>query len=289
MKYFFSISLILLLSFCNNKEEEAGTNNEQSRVDSISRLLAARDSAVSEFLASFNEIERTLDSVAKKQNLININVTRQKGEMKTDFKKRINSQISAINDLLEKNKKQIETLNIKLKNSRFKINEFQNIINTLNEQITQKNDELAALNDRLSSVNLQMVKLRTSLDTLSGINYIQSETISAQTASIQTAYYIVGKSKQLREMKIIDKSGGLLGMGKTAKLSPEFDAYNFTRIDYNQLLSIPLNNRKVKVVTTHPEDSYVLDRNAENMYTMIRIIKPEKFWSANKFLVIVTD
>lgn len=157
----------------------------------------------------------------------------------------------------------------------------------MNDQLTQKYTELEALNQRLRALNEQLVKLQNSVDTLSTANNEQSELIAAQTASMRTAYYVVGNSKKLARMKVIDKHGGLLGLGKSSKLSPAFNPEHFTKVDYTQVLSIPIHSKKAKVITTHPSDSYQLVKNEKNQYTMLMIINPEKFWSASKFLVIV--
>lgn len=279
--------LLFVFAACRNVETDTAEDAVHNRqLDSMTNLLIQKDSSVSAFLVSFNEIEKNLDSVARKQNIISFDVDKNHGDLRKDVKARINEQITAINALMEKNKKQVEELNRKLKKSNLKIGEFQNIISTLNNQLAQKNTELASLNKRLQALSAQVVQLQVSVDTLSSANYEQSEMIASQTASIHTAYYLVGKLKDLAEMKVIDKDGGLLGIGKTAKLSSEFNPENFTKIDYTHVLTIPINSKKAKIITTHPAGSYVLDKDANNKYTALRIILPEKFWSASKFLVI---
>lgn len=159
----------------------------------------------------------------------------------------------------------------------------------MKEQVTQKNTELAALNERLKALTAQLARLQTSVNTLSNTNYKQSELIAAQKASIRTAWFIVGGSKELVRLKVVDKKGGLLGMGRSSKLSPDFDTNHFTRVDYHEVLNIPINSRKATVVTTHPAGSYVLEKNKQNRFTSLRIIQPEKFWSASKFLVVINS
>ncbi|MGZ4038226.1 MAG: hypothetical protein ACXVPQ_10395, partial [Bacteroidia bacterium] len=86
--------------------------------------------------------------------------------------------------------------------------------------------------------------------------------------------------------KIIDKTGGLLGIGKTSRLNSEIDPGNFTKIDYTKVQSIPINSRKAKLVTTHPSDSYTWNKENDQI-TALTITQPEKFWSASKYLVVV--
>lgn len=279
----------IVLSACNNEAEREKEQKQFSyKLDSISLIANAKDSTINDLLLSFNEIKQNLDSVAMRQNIISTEVSAQKGDLVGDAKNQINVQISAINDFLKQNRKKIADLNRKLKKNSINIDQFQKMITNLNEEIAQKNSELQTLNDRLTSVNAQVAQLQTSVEKLNDMNTIQSQTIADQTAAMHTAYYIVGESKDMEKKKIIDRKGGVLGMGKTAKLNSDLDKNNFTRIDYTQVLIIPINSKKAKVITTHPSDSYLLDKeNGE--FTNLRIIQPDKFWSETKYLAVLKD
>ena len=80
-----------------------------------------------------------------------------------------------------------------------------------------------------------------------------------------------------------------MGLGKTARLNSNIDNNKYTKIDYTQTMTIPINSDGVKIVTSHPADSYTLDKDAKNkdMVINLTITNPEKFWSASKYLVIV--
>src|SRR4051812_13882221 len=99
------VAVSLLLTACSNGDLTVTKSEHDNKMDSVNTIVAARDSAVNDLLGSFNEIERNLDSVTMKQNLISMNVIDRKGELKTSVKERINMQIAAINDLMEQNKK----------------------------------------------------------------------------------------------------------------------------------------------------------------------------------------
>lgn len=281
------LATVILLSSCN-QEAEIEQKKLSYKLDSISMVASSKDSMINDLLFSFNDIKQNLDSVALMQNIISTEVETPGGKFVSNTKNRINSQIASINNLLNQNKAKIAELNRKLKNNSLKINEFQKMIASLNEEISSKNMELQTLNEKLNSANTQMAQLQTSIDTLSSTSASQSKIIADQIASIHTAYYLVGKSKEMEQKKIINKTGGVLGMGKTPKLNSDIDNNNFTRIDYTQVLNIPINSKKAKVITTHPTDSYMLEKeNGE--YTNLRIIQPDKFWSTSKYLAVLND
>ncbi|MES2140602.1 MAG: hypothetical protein V4511_12920 [Bacteroidota bacterium] len=281
------MATVILLSSCN-QEAEMQQKKLAYQLDSLSVVASTKDSTINDLLFSFNDIKQNLDSVALMQNIISTEVEMPGGKFVSNTKNRINSQISSINNLLNQNKAKIAELNRKLKNNSLKINEFQKMIASLNEDISAKNMELQTLNEKLNSANLQMAQLQTSIDTLSNTSASQSKLIADQITSIHTAYYLVGKSKEMEKMKIINKTGGVLGMGKTPKLNADVDKNNFTQIDYTQVVNIPINSKKAKVITTHPSDSYTLEKeNGE--YTNLRIIQPDKFWSTSKYLAVLND
>jgi predicted nucleic acid-binding Zn-ribbon protein len=274
----------ILFSACNNHEAE--DKKVSSKMDSLSYILNARDSTINDLLTSFTEVQKNLDSVSIKQNLVSLKVSNQKGEFKKNIKDEINEEINNINNIIEQNRLKIEELSSKLKKSTNRIGAFQKMIKDLNEQIMQKNSESEALNGRLDELRIQVIQLQTSVDTLTKSNDSKSSYIASQTEALHTAFYLVGKSKELAEMKVIDKSGGLLGIGKTSKLSPDFDTKNFTKIDYTKMMTIPIDSKDVKIVTTHPTGSYTIDMENKK-YTNLRITQPEQFWSASKYLVVL--
>ncbi len=286
MKNFIIISAALLVITACNQNELADSKREK---DSLMSVINERDSFINDYISSFNEVEQNLDSVAIRQHIIAINSDKA-GELKTTQKSRINAEIAAINNLMDQNRKKIAELNRKIKNSTNKNLQHVKMIATLNDQIIKKDIELADLNTRLNALNAQVATLETSVDTLTVLNDAQAQTITDKTTALHTAYYVVGKSNELQDAKIIDRKGGLLGIGKTSKLSEDFDNSKFTRIDYSQTNSISVNS-DMKIITNHPSSSYTLDKDDKDkdFVKNIVITNSEMFWSASKYLVVVRN
>jgi DNA repair exonuclease SbcCD ATPase subunit len=275
----------ILASACNQAE----LDKSKKQNDSLLTIINEREASLTDFVISFNEVERNLDSVAERQNIIVLN-SDENGELKATQKSRINAEIEAINKLMEKNSKTIAELINKQKNSLNKNKELEKMIFTLNNQLVLKQIELTELNIRLKNLDTEVAELKNCVDTLIRDSNAKSITIANDTRSRHTAYYVTGKSKELQEANIIDRKGGLLGMGKTSKLSPDIDNTKFTQIDYTQITTIAINGA-IKIITTHPTDSYELDMDpkVKNLVLNILITNPEKFWSASKYLVVVKD
>lgn len=283
--------LVLLLTSCNNGELSRSQQQRDSLMTALRQKEASleeRETALNEFIESFNEVETNLDCVAVRQRLIYSTTEKSKGEMQGTQREKINAQIHAINDLMESNRKTIADLEKKLKRSGGKNRKLQKTVETLQAQLARKDEELAALNKKLNALNLQVAQLQTSLDSAMANTGRQSRTIEEQITALHTAYYIVGRGKDLRSANIIDKKGGLLGIGRTSKLTQGFDRSKFTRIDYTKNTSIAVNSKQVRVVTHHPADSYKLDKDPSNKGVVKNLVisDPERFWSVSKFLVI---
>lgn len=274
-----SASLVMMVSCKNPLTDEKVI----AQRDSLIAVIDERESSVNDFMNSFNEVERNLDLVSSKQNIIVNNSFRE--DIKATQKDRINKEIIAINELMDRNTQKIKELSKKLNRTDKKNKQLAKTIDFLNNQLTQKYAELTELNKQLNSLNTQVTLLNIYVDTLSSQNMAQMQTINSKTKELHTAYYIVGTSKELEKANLIDKKGGLLGMGRTAQLSENLDRNMFVQIDYTEMTSIPINSKNMKLVTTHPSDSYTLDKT-EKMVNNIVITNPEKFWSASKYLVV---
>lgn len=283
-KIVFAVISILSLAACKPNESA----KSDPKIDSLTAVIYEKDASINDFVNSFNEIESNLAAVSEKQKIIS-SYAGLKGELNKDKKERINAEIAAINELMTKNRNEIEALTKKLKGSKHKNALLEKTIATLTEQLSQKDMELVSLNQQLALLDSKITTLKTVVDSLSRENYVKSEIINVQTANLHSAYYKVGKKKELKEEKIIQQKGGILGIGKTVTLSENFDTSKFTAIDYTQTTNIPIESDNVKIITNHPTDSYTLveDKTKEPVVTNLAVISPEKFWSASKYLVIV--
>lgn len=284
MKYYtFIAGAAILLTACN-RQELADSNRER---DSLLTVLTQREAVLTEFISSFNEVESNLDSVAARQHLIRQHAG-ETGELKSDQKTRINDEIAAINNLMDENRKRIAGLEKKIKGADRQNAQLMKTIAMLKDQIVQKDMELTELNAQLASIHVQVEQLETSVNALTEENEIQSQKIADETRALHTAYYRIGKSSELQDAKIIDRKGGLLGIGRTSSLRGDFDNSKFTRIDYTETGTIAVNS-DMKIITSHPSDSYKLDKDDQkkNSIRNIVITNPEKFWSASKYLVVV--
>lgn len=96
-------------------------------------------------------------------------------------------------------------------------------------------------------------------------------------------YYIVGTEKELREAQIINKQGFI---GRTLTVNKTDNLASFTKSDSRLLSEVPIGQKKVSVVTTHPEESYELVTDADKVVLKLLITDPVRFWESSKILIV---
>lgn len=286
-KILFYVLVASIFVSCQN----TGNNEELEKLKAENARLQgeaySRDSTINDYLMSFNQIQENLAVIREKENIITINA-KSGNELQQDDRDKINNDIQLINELMEKNKKKIASLRKKIKNADLKIAEFEKMIAMLNEQLADKDKEIAGLKEQLLALNFTIDKLNAKVDTLIEESEVKTEVINKQTDELNTAYYVIGTYKELKEHKILSKSGGFIGIGKTEKVQQDFDQNYFTKIDIRKSTEFPLNAKKAELVTAHPSDSYKLDTKDKKV-VKITITNPDKFWKASKYLVIKVD
>jgi len=289
MKKYLLILLVSAFIFgCKDHEAENKIAKLQHEKDSLQSMSNSKDSSINTFVNSFNDIEANLDSVKKHQSLITLS-SKNKGEMSSNAKDRINEDIRMINELMDENKKKLAYLNEKLRQSDYKMSSLEKMISTLKAQLISKDSELVDLNKQLLAVNANVVQLKSNIEELKANGEKQAQTIQEQTNLLNTAYYIVGTYKELKAKKVLDKDGGFLGIGSSEKVKPDFNQNAFTKIDITQTNNITIEHKKAELMPLFPEGSYRLEKNDKKVFTKLIITNPDKFWEASKYLVIVTD
>jgi predicted RNase H-like nuclease (RuvC/YqgF family) len=278
------VAAAMMLTGCENYKQQAEALTHQR--DSLLAVGNANNQTIDEYISSFNEVEGNLNAIAQKQNAIAVSAERNP-EMAKTTKERINSEIEAINQMMAENKTRVAELEKKLKHSNGKLGKLEKMVATLKEQLTQKEAELASLNQQLSKLNVDLATLKTNFDSLNTQNQNHVQVIADQTTKLHTAFYTVGPYKKLRDQKVVAKQGGVLGLGSKTNLVPAIKNESFTKIDYTQTATIPINSKNAELVTTHPADSYKVERT-NDMISDLVITDPDKFWSASKYLVVVT-
>lgn len=286
-KVLFVLSVVILAS-CGHKKEIA---RMQAKQDSISQLGVQKDNTILQYIGAMNDIQMNLDSIKTLEKIVTVQAA-PGTEVKAEAKQRILEDIAQINSLLQKNKELVKALQGKLRNSNMKVAELEKMIELLNKQIADKDAEVADLKTQLEKLNMDVASLNQKVETITKESEqtikAKNEVIDAKTNELNTAYYGFGTKKELETKNVIEKEGGVLGMGKTLKMKKDFDASFFMKVDIRQFNQLPLNTKRAKLVTVHPAGSYHFSGTDKKVESLV-IDKPEEFWSTSKYLLIVVE
>jgi hypothetical protein len=274
-----TIGSLTITSCGGDKEKEVNplADSLQSVNGELNGKLGEKELALQEFITNFNEIQENLNAIKEKEKIVSSNSAQGDVKSKED---QIKEDIQAIYDLMSKNKNRIGSLTQKLKNSNLKLEGLEKMIENLQNSINLKDEEIADLKTRMEGLNIELSNLTT--------NYQEVETENqVKTNEINTAYYAIGTSKELKEKNVISKEGGFIGIGKTTKVKSDFNKEYFTKVNIEQTASINIGAKKAKIITTHPSSSYKII--GEKPVEKIEITNAKEFWSASKYLVIIIE
>ena len=288
MKKYLLLLLIPVFFACGRqakKEAEA----LKSRNDSLMTTSLQKDEALSEFIASINDIQSTLDTIKMKENIIALSTDRG-GELKVSAKKQIKSDIQTIYALMLKNKQTLRDLQKRMKGSNLQVAELQKLVDRINTEIAMKNAEIEELRGNLEKMNISVDAANLMIDDLSQTVQSQTDKISdqsdqieEQTTRLNAAYYIIGTAKDLKKKGVI--KGDFL---KGKMILDDFNKGDFTRIDIRKTTEIPILSKKADVLSKHATSSYKFTGD-KKLVQALQITDPKSFWAVTKYLVIVTD
>jgi len=274
--------IILYSMYTNEKKAQMAMMEDQRTA--FTEMVTARDSAINEWVATFDQIERDLRTIREKEKAIAVNSSDP--EFSADSKKRILEDIQYINTLIEQNKKKIASLSDQLKKSGNTIKSLETKIASLEVSLQQSEVEITGLKTALAEKDFKIEQLNTKMSDMEVTIAQKEEFISNQTNELNKAFVASGTYKDLKEKGLVAKEGGFLGLGRKESLVENFPAGTFEQIDITQLKTIQVNSKKAKLITEHPVGSYELVREGKDLISYIDIKDPSEFWKISKYAVV---
>ena len=286
----FSVLIASILISCGNSNE---IEQLQAERDSLLQISNNKDETINNFMQSFNEIEANLEIIKQKENIISLK-THGDIELDDTAKDKINDDILAIYELMKRNNDKLNSLRKKLRKANIKASEFEKMIQRMTDQLAAKTEEintlkndLARLNIDIENLNFEIANLNSNVDTLIADGEVKDELIELQELKLNTAYFVFGTKKELKNNNVITSEGGFIGIGRMQKLIENFNKDYFQTIDIRTTTSVPLLTKKAELITTHPANSYYF-ASGDQVDSLV-IKDPVQFWSVSKYLVILVN
>ena len=294
----FAVCAVMALTGCNSGQKKM--NPADSQNDSLRSIIQARDNEINDMMGTLNDIQEGFSEINAAENRVSIAKDGEGADKATVIKQ----QIQFIAQRMKENRELIKKLQDQLRETGFKGDQMKKTIENLQAQLIQKDGELkklraelqaknihiAELDETINGLNSDVASLNTSVQNLNtektnltkektqlqNESNKKSETISSQDKQLNTAWYVFGTKKELKQNNIL--SGGKV-------LREGFNRNYFTKIDIRVDKEIKLYSKSAKILTAHPSSSYTLSKDTNGQY-VLRINDPESFWSTSKYLVV---
>lgn len=277
------ISLLLVVAFSitacqNNKSPKQSAYSEQ--MDSLHRIITQKDNEINDMMGTMNEIQISLQQISEAENRVSL---MRNGEGSSSSQQ-MKEDIQFISKQMKRNRELVSKLRQQLRESSVKGDKLKETINGLVQQLDAKDRELQQLRAELDDKNIHIAELdntvsnlNSSVNTLTEESNIKSQTISAQDKKLNTAWYVFGTRRELKDQRIIEND---------RVLQSNFNKSYFTKLDIRVDKEIKLYSKSAKILTNHPSNSYTLQKDANKQF-VLRITNPESFWSTSKYLVVL--
>ncbi|MDE6192112.1 MAG: hypothetical protein K2G47_10930 [Muribaculum sp.] len=272
------------LAACNVSQEKEQQSLMEVSKQELATALAERDS----LLALVKEISEGMEQIKELEKIMTIAASNP--QETAGQRRKIIADIASIRKKIQERRQQLTDLEARLQNSTINNKELSETINALRIQIDSQFEEIELLrrqlstaNEHIGSLNYTVDSLNTTVTTVTGERDAAQETSILLENELNICHYIAGSKDDLKSHGIIE-SGFLR---KTKLLKGNFDKSVFVTADKRDLDRLPLNSRKPRLLTNHPEGSYELLE--ENGKKTLHILDPDLFWSLTNYLVIQTD
>lgn len=276
-----SVAMSVIVSSCDDSKKSVIVDNvDNAETEALQTTIEEREQEIAELLGVVTDIQLSLDSINATEGI----VRNSNGELN---KSAIRENMHNIQDKLAANRLRIEELQQKLQNSNIKNAELKNKIEQtiamFTRQLESKDLEIEDLRAQLADMNVVIETRDTRISELEAENnevreqkQEMEQVAHNQDQQLNTAWYVYGTTKELREQGILNNGDVLKG---------DYNKSYFTKIDIRSTNIIPLDSKKVELLTNHPNGSYEFIKDTKGLYTL-RITDANKFWSVSKYLVV---
>jgi len=247
--------------------------------DSLNKIIEQKDNEINDMMGTLNEIQEGFRQISEAENRVSL----MKDGEGANRAQQLRENIKFISGRMKENRELIEKLRQQMRESSMKGEQFKKTIESLMKQLSEKDRqlqlrvELDSKDIHISELDETINNLNTDVHNLNAESTKKSEVINEQDKQLNTAWFVFGTKKELKNQRIIED-------GKV--LRSNFNKNYFTKIDIRVDKEIKLYSKSAKLLTAHPATSYTLQRDANNQY-VLRITNPQIFWSTSKYLVVL--
>lgn len=287
--YFTLISLFALLSCTEKKEskkDDAALKACRNQVLRLENHLLDAHMSASRLEDLVYKLTQSYIIIDEKLRLI------QKYQRDPSKKEFLNRTASEINRFFSQSTALLDSAESDIRRSGIVSGSLLPILGSVRDYLHHQEKLFVDVYGNIGAIQQQVSKLeqvvKAKEEELSHKEKDASQKIEQQEREKRKVKYLVGNRIELDRSKAVKKTGGILGVGGSLRLSDKLDDTYFQSGDYIVLKEISLGNtRKANLITTHPKGTYLILETPGEKF--LKITNPEKFWSTSKYLVVEVD
>jgi hypothetical protein len=289
----------LLLGGCGDTEgtpEDVVQQNEalSHRVQELeaenAHLRAAtsrKDDIFRTYTQLINQTLRDLEGLTEREGILRqIRIDVEEGQADSQaglrtIEDRLNDNLAAIENYIRESKRQRDELREMVKEReddslpRADLERLQTTIQRLTGLVDEKERTIAALRRETTRLLDRVEVLRQ-----------QNESLATRNTELRQAFYVIGTEDELERRGIIEKGGGVLGIGRTTRIG-ELNQKHFTSADVSLAeIFIGWDLEEYEILSDHrgSEQLYTFEQRDGEVYLSIN--DPEAFWQISRYLVV---
>lgn len=271
---------VIMMTACQNQNESK--TRLQQQVDSLQTIVDNKDAELNDIVATMTEVQTGIQRIAEAEGRVTVADGSQESASSRAI---IRDNMEYICEAMQQNRELVAQLREKLNASRFKSDKLKNLVDGLQTQVESQNMRIQELHASLAEKDSTIIAQIGRIDSLSQdvaslteTSKEQSGTMARQEKQLNSAWFVYGTKAELKEQ-------GILKGGDVLKDS-DYNRDYFTEIDIRHVKDIKTYSKSARLLTIHPADSYVLEKDANGQYEL-HISNPTRFWSVSKYLVML--
>jgi hypothetical protein len=295
------LAAALALGGCGWKKEieqlKADNQKLSQEKQQLEGQLTSAGVESTEMQVTLDEVAKSLEELRAKELKIvrsSIEVV-QEGKPRSTQRDELKAEIETIKKSIQENLQKLAKLEqdkkdalAKAKASGQKVTELEGKVTSMERLIGEMKASLEEKTTMIAELETKVLGLTQTVEQQATTITEKETVIEGQTKTINTAHVGVAGKKALEAKGIIEKKGAFLGMRGSWVQTGKFDTDIFREIDITKesefAIGAPL--KKVKVLSTHPADSYSLTAVDEKS-SVLKVLDAARFWSGEKYLLVM--
>lgn len=283
MKYLIILIIPIFLFTCTNGTNQEALRKENEALKNENKLLKnnqrKQEASISGYRRTLEEIDFNLKKIELNWSLIY--ELEPEAENTKGVEDRIKERIIFIDNIIRNTNLKIQLLDKNLNNLRKDANKQSDEILNLDRSLK---NSARTLIEKEQEHNIKREALELEIEDLEKVYQEQKAYTEELRQILNRAYYYFGTSKELQNHKIIDKTGGFIGIGRVKILNAQDAGINFNQIEKDKTNHFNIPGRGIKLISNHPKSSFNIQYR--NNINTLNILDKKEFWKTGNYLII---